>query len=183
MILNMIGEDQTIPGAGGRGATPFSMIEQADTLKAPGKSEGKPFSKIEQLDTFPQHNLDPKRVAERKELDEKQIEDAFKVLGDLAVSPPGWRDIYEAQKKRESLAETGTGLNPERVAQRKALDEKQILDAIQVFEDIGFVPNWRDIYEAQKKGKAYEGTAKKVDDILNLSKPVGDPTITSSWRD
>jgi len=85
-------------------------------------------------------------------------------------------------------------LNLEKIAEKKALDEKQILDALQVLEDIGFRPNWRDIYEAQKNkdaaaqvtesgAMAAERKARDEKQILDAFQVFEDIGFRFNWRD
>lgn len=163
----MIGGDQTIPGAGPKGeGEGFPAGKDFELLDPEGTARANPVNESTASVTF-----DVKRVMERKALDEKQIKDAFATLEDLTSSPPGWRDIYEAQKKRKAseeamLGKVVTELNPERVRRRNAIDEEQILKAIQMFDDVGFRPNWRDIYEAQKNRKSGEEASMEVIDPI-----------------
>lgn len=181
MIPNMIGGDQAIPGAGPQGVGEgFTVDKEALLLDPEAVAKADPV----QPKTGDGLDVIGGIHERRKDLDKKQIEDAFKVLEDLTASPPGWRDIYEAQKARKASEGTRFESNAGRVAERSALDEKQILDAIQVFEDVGFAPNWHDIYEAQKKGATGKSSPfAKVDEILDLTKPVGGPAVRPGWRD
>ena len=186
----MIGGDQTIPGADGRGGTPFSVIEQVDVLKAPGKSGGKRFSEIEQLDSLkgsrqmkgagldmdaiqkvaeadPIHepgefNFDQvKKIISRKVLDASQLDQAIKTITDLLGDTPTIKSNWRDEYMKDS--------DGGRATERRIKDVEQLSEAIGTIRDLlgddVFMnkTGWRDEYQAQNEAKTPFEKIEQVD--------------------